>query len=89
LSRKTKVGTKASKETPEAPAAEAAMGSSVGSDKPNGVHDGNVAEASSEDACCGPPVQPINTPEVKVQRELKPPKVLEVLIFNLVIWSLI
>lgn len=79
LSRKTKVGTKASKETPEAPAAEAAMDSSAGSDKPNGVHGGNVAEASSEDACCDTPVQPINTPEVKVQRELKPPKVLEAL----------
>lgn len=74
LSRKTKVGPKASKETPEA-----AVEPQVGSDKPNGVHDGNVAEASSEDACCDTPVQPINTPEVKVQRELKPPRVLEAL----------
>jgi len=63
--------------------------SQVGSDRPNGTLDGNIAEASSEDACYDTPVQPINAPEMKFQRELKPPRVLEVLIFNLIIWSVI
>lgn len=88
MSRKAKGAAKTSEEKSDTPASEdVTMESKADSHTSNGIHDTNATDVKPEDASCGTaaePAQPSNTPGGKFQRELKPPRVLEVSNYDLV-----